>query len=101
MMSKYSLSLMNLSRVIIKRQIEKNAGTNVVIYGAPRTGKTNLGLLFLVSYLKLMKQLEKKNKLEWKIPRYWKNLFKSYFAVENKQTMQQLCACYHPQSYDS
>lgn len=90
MMSKHNLSLTFLSKMIIKRQIEKNAGTNVVIYGAPRTGKTNLGLLFLISYIRLMKQLERKNKSAWKIPRYWKDLFKNYFAVDCEDMVEKI-----------
>lgn len=75
------MNIYNFAKLVIKRQTEKNAGTNVIIYGATRTGKTNLGFRIIIPYLFLMKKLHKAGLSDWKVPKSWKELYKNYFAL--------------------
>lgn len=83
-------NIYNFVKIVIKRQIEKNAGTNVFIYGATRTGKTTLGFRILIIYLTMMKELHKKGLSDWKVPKSWKTLFNNFFALNCADMMEKL-----------
>lgn len=84
------MNIYNFVKLIIKRQTKKNAGTNVLIYGATRTGKTTLGFRILIIYLTLMKELYKRKLSEWKVPKSWKTLFINFFALNCGDMMDKL-----------
>ena len=77
---KVIFSFINFAKLIIKRQINKENGTNILIYGSRRTGKTTLGFKILIAYLFLKRIMYKRGESKWMIPKQWSKLFKDYFS---------------------
>ena len=82
----------NFARIALKRGIEKQADTFIIIYGIPRSGKTTLGFNIIQPYIQLMKQLSVDNPDLWRPPSRWSELLKKYFALSiedmNKKTIE-------------
>ena len=68
------------AKLAFSRYVKKRADTFVIIYGKPRTGKTNLGFNLLIPYLKICRKAYKKGLIEFNPPYYWKKIFKKYFT---------------------
>ena len=68
------------AHLALTRYIEKKKDTFIIIYGKPRTGKTNLGFNFLINYLKLSRKAYKKGLIPFKPPNSWRQIFKRYFT---------------------
>ena len=64
----------------LSRFLKKRTDTFIIIYGKPRTGKTNLGFNLLIPYMKICKKAYEKGLLDFNPPRYWKTIFKRYFT---------------------
>lgn len=57
-MSNHIFSFPNfVERIVLRRQVMKDADTFIIIYGLPRTGKTTLGFQILLAYIDLMKKI--------------------------------------------
>lgn len=87
---KKRFSFGNFARIIIKRQKEKEADTFIIIYGQPRTGKTNLGFNILIPFLIFKRRLFRLGKDSWEVPKTWKRLLKEFFSTGAEDMTQKI-----------
>lgn len=90
MKKKYRFTLVNFAKLVVKRQIEKDTDTFVVIYGSRRTGKTTLGFKMLFPYLTLQRKLYRNGRSSWNVPNSWKILFRNYFAGDCEDMLRKI-----------
>lgn len=83
-------SFSNFSKVIVNRQVKKEADTFIIIYGLPRTGKTTLGFDILIPLLQLMRKLNRLGLSEWEVPYTWKQIFERHFAGDAEDMLRKI-----------